>query len=675
MSDEIVRRAADVFSDGGPLARALPSFEPRESQRGMATAVAQTLESGGVLLAEAGTGTGKTLAYLVPAILSGQRVLVSTGTKNLQEQIFTKDLPLLAQALSVRFRAALMKGRGNYLCLHRFEEFRKSPVFRSDTDRIHFTLVESWSESTTTGDRGEIEQLPDELPFWPQISATAEHCLGATCPQYGDCYVSKMRQRAAEADVVIVNHHLLCADAAVRHHAFGEVIPECPAAIVDEAHQLEDVATQYFGVGVSSHRLDELVSDVERALRRGDLSNADEALRVGQATMGVHASALDFFRAVAQVSGEETSLGGAAPFAGRKRAGAGLFDERRRVTADSLDPAGEAGLTLIGALDALARAFGLVKEAREDVAALERRAAETRDDVRFLLRADDPAFVYFVESRGSGIFLRALPIDVSGLVRDRLFDRFRTTVLTSATLRVGESFDYVARRLGIGDARRIALDSEFDHARQSVLYLPRRMPDPRQAEFTSRVADEVTAILHRTEGRAFVLFTSHAALRAARERLERTLSYPLLVQGSAPRGVLLDQFRRTANAVLLATSSFWQGVDVGGEALSCVVIDRLPFASPGDPIVAARMEAISARGGDPFDEYQVPLAILTLRQGLGRLLRHRDDRGVLAILDPRLQTMGYGRRFLASLPPSPITRELDEISRFFDRAGGTPLPS
>jgi ATP-dependent DNA helicase DinG len=673
MSDEIVRRVADVFSDEGPLARTLPSFEPRESQRGMATAVARTLETGGVLLAEAGTGTGKTLAYLVPAILSGQRVLVSTGTKNLQEQIFTKDLPLLAQALSVRFRAALMKGRGNYLCLHRFEEFRKSPAFRSDVDRIHFTLVESWSESTTTGDRGEIEELPDELPFWPQISATAEHCLGATCPQYTDCYVSKMRQRAAEADVVIVNHHLLCADAAVRHHAFGEVIPECPAAIVDEAHQLEDVATQYFGVGVSSHRLDELVSDVERALRRGDMANADEALRVGQATMRVHASALDFFRAVAQVSGEETSLGGAAPVAGRRRGSAGLFDERRRVTADTLDPAGEAGLTLIGALDALARAFGLVKEAREDVAALERRAGELREDVRFLMRADDPAFVYFVESRGSGIFLRALPIDVSGLVRDRVFDRFRTTVLTSATLRVGESFDYVARRLGIGEARRIALDSEFDHARQSVLYLPRRMPDPRQAEFTSRVADEVTAILHRTEGRAFVLFTSHAALRAARERLERTLSYPLLVQGSAPRGVLLDQFRRTANAVLLATSSFWQGVDVVGEALSCVVIDRLPFASPGDPVVAARMEAISSRGGDPFDEYQVPLAILTLRQGLGRLLRHRDDRGVLAILDPRLQTMGYGRRFLASLPASPITRELDEISRFFDRAGGTPL--
>jgi ATP-dependent DNA helicase DinG len=672
MAGRLVDRVAEVFADTGGLARTLAAFEPRDSQRRMAVAVAETLETGGVLLAEAGTGTGKTLAYLVPAILSGLRVLVSTGTKNLQEQIFTKDLPLLARVLPVSFRATLMKGRGNYLCLHRWDEFRANPILKSDADRIHFALVEAWSESTSTGDRGEIDELPDDLPFWPGISATTDQCLGSECPRFGDCYVTRMRQRAAESDIVIVNHHLLCADAAVRHHAFGEVIPECPTAVVDEAHQLEEVATQYFGVAVSTHRLDEIVSDAERLLRLGAVADADEAAPIRQATLRIHAAAFDFFRGLAQVSGEASALPAPASSGTRRRtATPGLFDERRRVTADSLAPAGEAGLSLIGALDALEAAIGRVRDARVDLAALQRRAGQLADDVRFLARADDPAFVFFVETRSAAIFLRALPIDVSRLVRERLFGRLRTTVLTSATLRVGESFDYVASRLGIEDASALALPSEFDHERQSILYLPRRMPDPRQPEFTARVADEVIEILHRTEGRAFVLFTSHAALRTARDRLERTLSYPLLVQGTAPRGVLLDQFRRTANAVLLATSSFWQGVDVVGEALSCVVIDRLPFASPGDPIVAARMEAIVARGGDPFGEYQVPLAILTLRQGLGRLLRHRDDRGVLAILDPRLQTMGYGRRFLAALPPSPITRDLEDITRFFARPSHT----
>ena len=671
MSADLARRAGEVFSDTGPLARALPSFEPRESQRAMAGAVADAIDSGGVLLAEAGTGTGKTLAYLVPAILSGQRVLVSTGTKNLQEQIFNKDLPLLEQVLPVRFRATLMKGRGNYLCLHRFDEFRQAPTFRQEADRVHFTLVEAWAQSTPTGDRGEVDELPDDLPFWPQISATAEQCLGNDCPQYADCFVTQMRQRAADSDVVIVNHHLLCADAALRHHGFGEVIPECPAAVVDEAHQLEDVATQYFGVAVSTHRLDEIVADAERVVRRGAIDKSEDVDPVRAATLRVHAAALDFLRDIAQVSGDQVTPTAMAAGTDRRRGGApGLFDERRRVSPESLDPAGEAGLTLIGALDSLHAAIGRVQDARDEVLSLGRRAGQLRDEVRFLMRANDPAFVFFVETRGAGVFLRALPIDVSGLVRERLFGRLRTTVLTSATLRVGESFAYVASRLGVDDAKSMALPSEFDHARQSVLYLPRRMPDPRQPDFPLKVADEVIEILRRTEGRAFVLFTSHAALRAVRARLEGTLSYPLLVQGMAPRGVLLEQFRRTANAVLLATASFWQGVDVVGEALSCVVIDKLPFASPGDPIIAARMEAISARGGDPFAEYQVPLAILTLRQGLGRLLRHRDDRGVLAILDPRLQTMGYGRRFLAALPPSPITRDLDDIARFFENANG-----
>jgi ATP-dependent DNA helicase DinG len=367
--------------------------------------------------------------------------------------------------------------------------------------------------------------------------------------------------------------------------------------------------------------------------------------------------------------GEAWRGGGAAPArAAAPRRAPGLFDERVRVSAETLAPAGEAGLGLLDALGALADSVGRGATMPDEATALNRRATALRDELRIVLRADDPAFVFFVETRGAGVYLRALPIEVSGIVRELVLDRARTTVLTSATLTIAGSFDYMKARLGVAESRETILASEFDHARQAILYLPRQMPDPRQSDFTSRAADEVIAILQRTEGRAFVLFTSYASLHAVRERVARAVPYPLLTQGTAPRGVLLDTFRRTPNAVLFATSSFWQGVDVVGDALSCVIIDKLPFASPGDPIVAARLEAISARGGDPFGTLQVPLAILTLLQGLGRLLRHRDDRGVLAILDPRIQTMGYGRRFLASLPPAPITRNLDDIGRFMAEA-------
>src|SRR5436190_586510 len=543
-----------AFATGGPLTSALADFEPRPGQIEMAAAVADVFDRGGVLLAEAGTGTGKTLAYLVPAILKRERVLISTGTKNLQEQIFFKDIPALRSALGVPFTATCMKGRANYLCLHKLDQL--------------------------TGD--------------------------------GDT--------------------LLCADAAVRQNAYGEVIPACSHAIVDEAHQLEDIATQYFGVSVSSYRVEELARDVERELTAMVAGNVRAQHNVEQAVEKLRDYGRSFF----------TELAWAHRGDGRVK-----NEERVRATVESLADAREAAAGLTGALDIVEDVLLRLKpdaatlqpdaktdddgsgdraDRAESIGALARRAGELRDDLRLLMRANDDAYVYFVEFRGRGVFLRASPIDVSTIVRELLLDRMQTTVLTSATLTVDGTFEYIRSRLGIRNAGEVRLSSEFDYGQQAVLYLPPRMPDPRSDRFAAAAGREVVEILRRTRGRAFVLFTSYAMLRAVQAIAEMSLDYPILAQGVAPRSQLLRQFRETPNAVLFATSSFWQGVDVAGDALSCVIVDKLPFASPADPITAARIEAIRARGGDPFAEYQVPLAILMLQQGLGRLIRHRCAR-------------------------------------------------
>jgi ATP-dependent DNA helicase DinG len=666
-----------VFAPDGALARALPDFEPRAGQVEMAAAVARVFERGGVLLAEAGTGTGKTLAYLVPAILSRERVLVSTGTKNLQEQIYFKDIPALREALGIPFTAAYMKGRANYLCRHKLDQLNDG-VGAAAHD-VFLPIIREWAARTATGDRAELNDLPEDVGFWNEVSATAETCLGTDCPRYEDCFVTRMRQEAAAADVVIVNHHLLCADAAVRQNNFGEVIPACSRAVLDEAHQLEDVATQYFGYSVSNYRLEELARDAERLAARGAVADPQAREEIEKAVERLRDTARGFFTDLA--------------FAHRGDS-RGRGEERVRATPASLRDVHDAAALLSGALDLVEAIFALIKPVRlkpdatgeqgahsgrvrlqpdrdpgeersEDLSALAERARTIRDELRFLLRAGDDDYVYFVEFRGRGIFLRASPIDVSAIVHDVLLDRMRTTVLTSATLTVDGSFDYVRERLGIRGADEIRLASEFDFARQAILYLPPRMPDPRSDAFAVAASREVIEILKRTRGRAFVLFTSYATLRSVQALAEMALDYPIFVQGTAPRSQLLNQFRATPNAVLFATSSFWQGVDVVGDALSCVIVDKLPFASPGDPITAARIDAIRARGGDPFGDYQVPLAILALQQGLGRLIRHRRDRGVLAVLDPRIRTKGYGRRFVASLPPAPIVHDLSRVDAFF----------
>jgi ATP-dependent DNA helicase DinG len=659
----------------------MPDFEPRAGQLEMAAAVAAVFEDGGVLLAEAGTGTGKTLAYLVPAILTGERVLVSTGTKNLQEQIYFKDIPALREALGIRFTATLMKGRANYACLHRLEQLNEGAGPAAHD--VFLPIIREWSTRTDTGDRAELEDLPEDLAFWNEVSATAETCLGSECSRYDECFVTRMRQRAAESDVVIVNHHLLCADAAVRQNAYGEVIPACSRAILDEAHQLEDVATQYFGFSVSNYRVEDLARDVERFLSLGVVTDRETRDEIAKALERLRDHAKAFFA--------ELTLA-------HRGNGRGRNEERVRTTPEAMGQTRDSAGHLSGALDILeatlalnavrlkpdpadegnddARGSGRVRPQAdrdepasrskgEDAASLARRAGELRNELRLLLRGGDDDYVYFVEFRGRGIFLRASPIDVSTIVHDLLLDRMRTTVLTSATLTVDGGFDYIRSRLGIREAAEVRLPSEFDFSRQAILYLPSHMPDPRADTFALAAGREVIEILRRTRGRAFVLFTSYATMRAVQAVAEMALDYPILAQGTAPRSQLLNQFRGTPHSVLFATSSFWQGVDVVGEALSCVIIDKLPFASPADPITAARIDAIRTRGGDPFGEYQVPLAILALQQGLGRLIRHRRDRGVLAVLDPRLRTKGYGRRFIASLPPAPVVDDLAQIDAFF----------
>ncbi len=664
---DLAERVDAVFDPGGPLSARLPGFELREAQRTMAQTIAASFRDGGTALIEAGTGTGKTLAYLVPAILSRRRVLVSTGTKNLQEQISEKDLPVLAQIIGQPFTSTVMKGRANYLCLHRFQALRSGGLARqqrlgglerpgADVDeRILLPMLEQWVARTQTGDRAELADLPDDLPLWNEISAAVDNCVGATCAQFQDCFLTRMRQRAAESDLVIVNHHLLCADAAVRQGEYGNVIPDRDVAVIDEAHQLEDVATQYFGLAVSTYRLDELTRDVDRAVERWPEPQRREGVR--RMTMHVEDRARQFFDALQPT----------------RRIG----EDRVRVTPESLADVQPLGEALLGVLEGLQATLQLLKQAPspeagavrpavlEDLLALAARTDILRRELTMLLRASDPDYVFFLEVRGRGVFLRAAPIDVSRIIRDQILDRFSSVVLTSATLAVDGAFGYVRGRLGIRRAEQLRLPSEFDYSRQAILYLPRKMPLPRDPGFSDAVAHQCLEILRRTEGRAFVLFTSYAVLRKVEPVLRAGLPYPLFVQGTAPRSTLIGEFRETPHAVLLATSSFWQGVDVVGEQLSCVIIDKLPFASPADPITAARMETLAAQGGDAFGDYQVPLAILTLLQGLGRLIRHRRDRGVLAILDPRLRTMGYGRRFLASMPPAPVVHDLDAIRRFF----------
>jgi ATP-dependent DNA helicase DinG len=673
----------DIFGPGGLIANHHPNYEYRPGQIEMAQAVNDAIEHGGVALVEAGTGTGKTLAYLIPALAAERRVIVTTATKALQEQLHKKDIPFLQEIVPREFKAVCMKGRNNYVCLHRLKKAEHTPILEAMEEVDHFDQVRRWAAETETGDRAELTDLPEDLSFWPKIDARADICLGKKCEEYDNCFITRVRQQALEADVVIVNHHLFFADLAMRGGEYGSVLPDYGTAIFDEAHEIEDVAATYFGASVSTYRVQDLVQDAGKLV----LTEPGRSKEVTNALARISTRAESFFLATSRVvtdpslrvAGSGDAHAGATIMPGPgapRRAEWGLADGRyvmnpafflRKDKGGSLSPtvAGEAYIALTNSIDRLIAELNGVKDPAPEVENIVRRAESLKFELEFIVIGDDPTFVYWIEKRGRGVFLYATPIDISGILAERLFSNVHSAVLTSATLTAGGSFDYIKSRLGIGDAREVIIESHFDFRNQAVLYLPARMPDPRSPAFLNASADEIVRILEASQGRAFVLFTSISSMRETYERVRDRIPFPAMIQGQGSKTGLLDWFRSTQGAVLFATSSFWQGVDVQGEALSCVIISKLPFAVPTDPVVAARQKHIEKEGGNSFYEYSVPEAIIALKQGLGRLIRSANDRGVLSILDPRLRTKGYGRLFIQSLPPCRLTAKLEDAASIF----------
>ena len=629
---------AALLGADGPFARELPNFAPRAAQQAMARAVAQAIAQRETLVAEAGTGTGKTYAYLVPALLSGERVIVSTGTKALQDQLYFRDLPRVRSVLGARVKTALLKGRANYLCLYRLDQTVREGATFDRAQAAQLAAIRAWSARTRRGDRMELAEVPEESPLWPRVTSTPENCLGAECPFYDDCHVVAARREAQEADLVVVNHHLLFADLALKQEGFGEILPGAAAFVLDEAHQVPELAGQFFSQSVSARQLAELAQDALAECHgvTGAIGTLLEPVEAVQDAVRRLRLALD-------------PLPARGPFrelARQAGAGGALHDLRE-------------------ALAALADALAAQAERSRGLASAHERATALSLRLDRIAEEDAPQDVRWYELFPRGFALHATPLDLAAPLR-AMRERTRAAwVHTSATLSVAGSFGHFARQLGLEDPLTLGLDSPFDYARQALCYLPPDLPDPSARDYTERVLDAVLPVLEASDGRAFLLFTSHRALRRAAELLRERAPWPLFVQGEAPRHRLLEDFRASGRGVLLGAASFWEGVDVAGEALSVVVIDKLPFAAPDDPVLQARLDALEAAGVNPFMGWQVPSAAIALKQGAGRLIRDVHDRGVLVLCDPRLGTKGYGRLFLASLPPMPRTRALDEVRAFF----------
>jgi ATP-dependent DNA helicase DinG len=635
----------EVFGPGGLLDRCMiGGYEHRPAQLEMAEAVHDAFQKHHHAILEAGTGTGKTLAYLLPAISSGRRVVISTATKSLQEQLYQKDIPFLQKHFAPKLKVAVMKGRSNFLCRSKLHQMADQPMLKGMEEIDQFRQVRDWAPLTEAGDRAELTFLADDSDLWTRLDARRDTCTGQKCADFNQCFVTAMHARAREADLIIVNHHLFFADLALKQDDFGSVLPEYSAVVFDEAHEIEDVASDYFGRQVSNYRFEELARDADHSLRLLKLGSPSLLRR----TQRIRERSRGFFDAFPQREGR-------FPFSRNERE---AFLEQNR----------EAYTVLTDALKGIETEFASIPQKPEELTRLGRRSFELRQEMSFLFESNERNFVYWFERRNKGVFLAATPIDVSQILRERLFESFDTVVLTSATLTVGSRFDYIRQRLGLDHANERTLPPEFQYGEQALLYLPARLPDVRDPGFAPKAADEILRLLELSEGRAFCLFTSYAQMKDLYERVSARSRFPLLLQGTAPRSVLLERFKGTPNAVLFATASFWQGVDVPGEQLSCVIVDRLPFAVPSDPVVAARVRALDEEGRNAFAEYQVPQAVLALKQGFGRLIRSKTDRGILSILDNRIQRMAYGKIFMESLPGYAKTQELGEVGRFLGAA-------
>ncbi len=650
----------------------------------MAQAVQQALEEKRHLIVEAGTGTGKTLAYLLPVIRSGKRVIISTGTKNLQEQLFYKDVPFLEQALfgaasgeagtsGRRLSVCYMKGRNNYLCRKKLYDLTDQPVLSGLEEIEQYRAIAAWEKTTSTGDRAELADLPEASPLWHKLDARADACIGQKCSEWERCFITEMRRRGMESDIIIVNHHLFFADLAIKLQAEGApdagILPEAAAVIFDEAHELEDVAGNYFGISVSNLRVDDLARDVEASLQHNRLLSAALSGAIGS----LREKSQFFFSVLPPGEGR---------FA---------FEARREF----LEENGDEFIAFNQALTRLAGELEGLPQKPEEIFNFVRRAQEIQAQLTFAMESEDRNTVFWIERRGGrtnspprhpsaslrtgsgterkeehprgrhNVFLQATPIDVGPILRECLWSKLECAILTSATLAVGGEFEYIRKRLGLEHARESVLPSHFDYEHQALFYVPPDLPDARTPQFGVKAAERIRKLLEITRGRAFVLFTSYAQMNDIYQRLLGELEFPMLRQGDAPKNALLEEFRLTPNAVLFATSSFWQGVDVQGEQLSCVIIDRLPFAVPSDPVVAARVKSIDADGGNAFFQYQVPAAVITLKQGFGRLIRSLHDRGLLVLLDNRILKKQYGRVFIDSLPNYKKTTEMQVVEEFF----------
>jgi ATP-dependent DNA helicase DinG len=626
------------FSGDGSLSQVVAGYQPRAGQLEMAQAISRAIDENQPLMAEAGTGTGKTFAYLVPAILSGKKVIVSTGTKNLQDQLFNKDLPVIRKALNTPFVAALLKGRGNYLCIYRLKNVQASPLGFSKEDAKSLVKINAWAQRTQTGDTSTMPDVPESDPVWYLATSTTDNCLGQECEDYADCFLMKARKKAQECDLLVVNHHLLCADWSIRDHGFGELLPSAEVVIIDEAHQLADTASNFLGVTVGAKQLNDLAQD----------------------------ALIEYFNDATDIPALRTACEDLEHEVKDLRLDFGV--ELKRGDWQEL----EKNPKIMGGLDAvnaqLQRLTDQLEQASVKSKGLEscfKRAEELAAQLQLILGDNNGKWIRWYEIHRKTFTLSRTPLDIASEFKAFMQQHKATWIFTSATLSVANKFDHFAQHLGLTQAASASWSSPFDYAQQSLFYHPKGLPQPNDPQFIPQIIDFALPVLQASQGRAFFLFTSHRALKQAEELLKNKITYPLLVQGSKPKAVLLEQFKAAGNAVLLGTSSFWEGVDVRGEALSCVIIDKLPFASPGDPVLKARLDAMAKQGRNAFFEYQIPAAVIALRQGIGRLIRDETDRGVLMVCDPRLLKRAYGQIFLDSVPPMKRTRVIEDVQAFF----------